>query len=88
MHESVFYFAAIWMALLLCAGVVEMLRAPSMLARVLALDMVTLILVAFLILLADSRREPYYLDAAVALALLSFAGTLAAARYHARGQIF
>lgn len=88
MHETVFYVAAAWMAVLLSVGVVTVIRAPSRMTRILALDMVTLILIAFLILYADARRVSYYLDAALVLALLSFAGTIAAAHYRAHGRIF
>jgi multicomponent Na+:H+ antiporter subunit F len=56
--------------------------------RILALDTLTLILVAFLALSADAADESYALDAALILALLSFVGTLAAARYYSRGSLF
>jgi multicomponent Na+:H+ antiporter subunit F len=88
MHETVFYFAAIWMAGLIGAGVILVIRSRSTMSRILALDMVTLLLVAFLIMYADSRRVSYYLDAALVLALLSFAGTIAASHYHSKGRIF
>ncbi len=88
MHEAIFAAAAIWMTGLLAVAVVYVVRARSVMVRILALDTLTLILVAFLILYADATRTPYYLDAALALALLSFVSTLAAARYHAEGRIF
>jgi multisubunit Na+/H+ antiporter MnhF subunit len=50
--------------------------------------MATLLLVAFLVLYADSRQVSYYLDAALVLALLSFISTVAATRYHSEGKIF
>jgi multicomponent Na+:H+ antiporter subunit F len=56
--------------------------------RILALDMLTLILIALLILFADANREAYYLDAALVLALLSFVSSLAAARFHSERRIF
>jgi len=88
MHESVFYVAMLWMAGLLSVGIIVVIRAKTAMTRVLALDMVTLLLVALLILYADSRKVPYYMDAALVLALLSFASTIAAARYHSEGKIF
>lgn len=88
MHETVFYLAMVWMAGLLSVTVVVVVRARSALVRVLALDAVTILLIALLILYSDSRRVPYYLDAALVLALLSFAATIAAARYHSEGKIF
>lgn len=88
MHEIVFLGAALWMAVLLSISLLTVVRARSSLTRVLALDMVTLLLIALLILYSDSRKEGYYLDAALVLALLSFASTIAAARYHSEGEIF
>ncbi len=88
MHEIVFRGAALWMAVLLCVCLLTVVRARSSLTRVLALDMVTLLLIALLILYSDSRKVGYYLDAALVLALLSFLATIAAARYHSEGEIF
>ncbi|MDP9355264.1 MAG: monovalent cation/H+ antiporter complex subunit F [Chloroflexota bacterium] len=88
MHETVFYLAAFWMTGLLGISVVLVIRARSAMVRILALDMLTLILIALLILYADARRSPYYLDAALVLALLSFVASLAAARYHSERKLF
>ena len=88
MHTTVFYAAAVWMTVLLAVAVVLCLRARTALSRVLALDMLTLILVALLVLLAETKRVPYFLDAALALALFSFAATIAATRYLAERRLF
>lgn len=88
MHTAVFYAAALWMTVLLAANVVLVIRAPSVLSRILSLDMAILILVALLVLLSATLRVAYFLDAALALALLSFVTTLAAARYQAEKDPF
>ncbi len=88
MHEAVFYFGALWMTALLAASVAVVIRARSTLSRVLALDMLILILIALLVLFADARRVSYYLDAALALALLALVATVAAARYHSDSRPF
>jgi multicomponent Na+:H+ antiporter subunit F len=88
MHEAVFYAAAAWMTVLLGVSVVFVVRARSAMVRILGLDVLTLLLVAFLILYSDANRTSYYLDAALALALLSFISTLASARYHSERRIF
>ncbi|HLL49097.1 MAG TPA: monovalent cation/H+ antiporter complex subunit F [Thermomicrobiales bacterium] len=88
MHVEVFYLAGVWMTGLLGIGVVLVIRARSALRRILALDVLTLILIALLILYADASQTAYYLDAALALALLSFIATLAAVRYHSDGRLF
>jgi multicomponent Na+:H+ antiporter subunit F len=88
MHELVLYFAVIWTGALLLAGVVRIIRAEAPLSRLLALDMLSLILIALLLLQSALIEDPHLLDAAVALALLSFAATVGAARYFARGRPF
>ena len=88
MHETVFYLAVAWLGLLAAITVVLAARARSLASRVLALDTLTLLLVAALVLVAHAQRAPAYLDAALALALLSFVGTLAAARYHGTRKVF
>ncbi len=76
------------MTVLLGVSVVAVIRARSTAGRILALDTLTLILVALLVLFADANRSAYYLDAALILALLAFVGTVAAARYHGERRIF
>ncbi len=88
MHETVFYLAVAWMTGLLGISVILVIRAPSAMVRILSLDMLTLILIALLILYADAQQSPYYLDAALVLALLSFVASLAAARYHSERKLF
>lgn len=88
MHEVVFYVAAAWMTVLVGVSVGLVIRARSTTVRILALDQLTLILVGLLVLYSGSQRQPYYLDAALLLALLAFLATLAAARYHGEGRIF
>lgn len=88
MHEAVFYVAALWMTGLLVVTVVAVIRARSSLSRILALDMLILILVALLVLFSDANRVPYFLDAALVLALLSVVATIGAARYHSEGRLF
>ncbi len=88
MHETVFYLAAVWMTGLLGLSVLLVIRARSTAVRILALDQLTLILIALLVLYAAANRSAYYLDAALMLSLLAFVGTLAASRYYAEGRIF
>jgi multicomponent Na+:H+ antiporter subunit F len=88
LHEIVFYFAFVWMTALLGASVAAVILLRSMAGRILALDMLTLILVALLVLYADANRTPFYLDAALVLSLLAFIATVALARYHGERRIF
>ena len=88
MHEIVFYVATAWTTVLLAVAVVAVIRVPSTAGRILALDTLTLVLVAFLVLYGNATDTSYYLDAALILALLAFIGTLAAARYYGERKIF
>ncbi len=88
MHEVVFYAAAAWLTVLLAIGVVAVIRVSSTAGRILALDTLTLILAALLVLYGNAQRNSYYIDAALILALLAFVGTLAAARYYGERKIF
>lgn len=88
MHELVFYGAMIWMTGLLCVCIGMVIRARSALVRILALDTLTLVLVALLILYSTTTESSFYLDAALMLALLSFLSSVVAARYHSESRIF
>jgi len=77
-----------WATLLLVAGGWLLLRAPDTLHRVLALDVLVVIVIALLTALSYVRGASFYIDAALALALLSFSATLVAARYVTRGGPF
>ena len=88
MHEIVFYFAFAWMTILLVVSVAAVIRLRSTAGRILALDTITLILVALLVLYAAANRSSYYMDAALVLSLLAFIATLVLARYHGEKKVF
>jgi multicomponent Na+:H+ antiporter subunit F len=75
-----------WSTVLLVAGGVLLLRATDTLHRVLALDVLVSIVIILLTTLSYVHDVSYYIDAAMALALLSFTSTLVAARYVVRGR--
>lgn len=80
--DVIFFFGIAWIAGLLGVLVVRVARARTTGQRILALDLLTLILVGLLALAAGEDRAPYALDAALGIALLSFVATLAASRYY------
>ena len=88
MPDVVMAIALGWAALLALAGGVLLLRASDALQRVLALDVLVVIVIALLAILSYLRGVSYYIDAALALALLSFTATLVAARHVIRGGPF
>jgi multicomponent Na+:H+ antiporter subunit F len=80
MHEAVFFIALVWLAVLLVGGVVAVARAATTTGRILALDLMALLLIAILALVAGRENRAAFLDPALALALLSFVATLVASR--------
>jgi multisubunit Na+/H+ antiporter MnhF subunit len=76
--------AVVWLCLLLVVLVVVLLRARIPLERILALDVLAVVLAALLGTIALDRRTSYFLDGAGLIALLSFVETLAAARFWGR----
>lgn len=75
-----------WATVLLLAGGLLLLRSRDSLHRIVALDVLVSIAVALLTILSYLRDVSYYVDAALTLALLSFAATLVAVRYLLRGR--
>ncbi|MEO0359159.1 MAG: cation:proton antiporter [Pseudomonadota bacterium] len=73
--------AAVAMALL------RMIKGPSLPDRVVALDMMTIAIVAFCGLSAVRTGESAFLDVALVLALVGFLATVALARYAERQVI-
>ena len=59
---------------------VRLVRGPSLPDRIVALDLLTLLAVGMIALFAIREDQPVFLDAAIALALVAFLGTVAYAR--------
>lgn len=59
----------------------RLILGPTLADRVVALDMLTVLLMALLMIFAKAVDTPSYLDAALALALVAFLATVAFARY-------
>jgi multicomponent K+:H+ antiporter subunit F len=73
------------LAMLLAAW--RIVRGPSAADRVLALDTLYVDVVAAVVLLGIARGTPLLFEAALVVALLGFASTVALARYVARGDV-
>jgi multicomponent Na+:H+ antiporter subunit F len=87
MHIVVFGAAAVWMTGLLAMLVIFAIRTKSTTVRILVIDALALVLVALLVFYSMFGKQPYYLDAALAISLFSFIGTVVAARRHANERI-
>lgn len=72
-------FTALSLALIMT--LIRLLLGPSLSDRVVALDLLAFIAVAFIALYCVATGQEIFLDAAVALALIAFLSTLAFARF-------
>ncbi|MCG8357531.1 MAG: monovalent cation/H+ antiporter complex subunit F [Kiloniellales bacterium] len=75
-------FALIMAAILL--ALLRLARGPSLPDRVVALDLITILAVAFCALFAIASDNAAFLDVAIALALVAFLATIALARFAER----
>jgi len=75
------YAALAAVTLAVAAAAVRVIRGPSVADRVVALDLMGLLSVSFIAVVAIASDQPVLLDAAIALALVSFLGTVAFARF-------
>ena len=73
-------------ALSVALGLVRLIRGPSLPDRVVALDMMTVSIVAFCGLAAIRYDVPAFLDVALVLALVGFLATVALARFAERNR--
>lgn len=74
-----------WGLLLLTGGMglalYRMVRGPKNADRIIALDLLSVLVVAAVALFSVFSREKMFLDVAIAFALVAFLGTVAFARY-------
>lgn len=80
-----FALAAVALAFAPCAW--RLLRGPETIDRVLALDTLYINTVALVILLGLRWRSALLFEAALIVAMLGFASTVALARYLSRGDV-
>lgn len=78
--------SALFVVLALIAAAWRLLTGPSLPDRVVALDMITMLLVVFLVIFALASGVRAYVYAAIALALIGFLATVAFARYIERSK--
>lgn len=76
---------AVSLALLLCAW--RLLRGPQSIDRVLAIDTLYLNVVALVVLLGIRLQTILLFEAALIVAMLGFASTVALSRYLTRGDV-
>jgi multicomponent Na+:H+ antiporter subunit F len=74
-------FAMFAVVVAVVVGAVVVLRGPGLPERALALDLIGLLSVSFIAVVAVASEQAVLLDAALAVALVSFLGTVAFARF-------
>jgi multicomponent Na+:H+ antiporter subunit F len=65
---------------------IRLVKGPTLPDRVVAIDLIGVLLVCVLVVTAGSTAEQAFLDVAMVIALISFVGTVAYARYIEREQ--
>lgn len=86
--DATFTISVIWLGLLIVASMVLLVRGRTPGTRIVALDTIVLVLVGLLVVHSAAEETTYFLDAALMLAMLGFAATIAAARYYGDGGPF
>ena len=69
--------------LVVAAGLtfIRLAKGPTLPDRVIAIDLIGVVLVCMLVLMAGVTAQQAFLDVAMVIALISFVGTVAYARY-------
>jgi multicomponent K+:H+ antiporter subunit F len=79
--------ALVMMSLALVLNLWRLLRGPSAVDRITALDTMYVNTLALLVLLGVWRGSPLYFEAGLVIAMLGFVGTVALCQFLLRGRI-
>jgi multicomponent Na+:H+ antiporter subunit F len=86
MLEMVTRFALGTLGFALLLAVVRLVRGPTLPDRIVAMDLVGVLVIGLIVVLAASTDVRATLDAAIVIALIGFVGTVAYATYVERGH--
>jgi multicomponent Na+:H+ antiporter subunit F len=75
------FIALAMLGIALLLALVRLIRGPTLPDRVVALDLMTILAAGTTAVYAIAARQPVFLDVALVVALISFLGTVAFARY-------
>jgi multicomponent Na+:H+ antiporter subunit F len=81
MLDLVFLVALTILAISALLALWRVIRGPTRPDRVVGLDLIGVLVVGFAVVSAAATGSPYFLDVAIVIALISFVGTIAYARY-------
>lgn len=85
MSEVFLYLAALLIAGSVVLGVFRLIRGETLVDRVAAIDMLTIVSISMIALYAHVAGRFIYVDVALVYAVLSFLAVVAMARYLERG---
>jgi len=85
---SLLDLALVTMTLSLLPCLYRIVVGPTIADRVVGLDALTLVIVVILGAYSYVQESPFFLDAALVMAIIGFIGTIAIARYLEEGEIF
>ena len=85
MAETILNFAVIIIMIAIGLGIYRLVKGPTVVDRVIALDLLTLIAIALITMIALVTSRFIYVDVALVYGLLSFLSVLAVARYLEKG---
>ena len=86
MFEIVSQISLATLGLALLLAVVRLVKGPTLPDRIVAMDLVGVLVVGLIVVLAAWTGERATLDAAIVIALIGFVGTVAYATYVERGH--
>lgn len=86
MLEMVTPFALMTLGVALLLAVVRLVRGPTLPDRIVAMDLIGVLVIGLIVVLAASTGVRATLDAAIVIALIGFVGTVAYATYVQRGH--
>jgi multicomponent Na+:H+ antiporter subunit F len=79
-------FALVTLSAAVLMAVVRLIRGPTLPDRVVAMDLIGVLVVGLIVVLAASTGVRATLDAAIVIALIAFVATIAYATYIERGH--
>ena len=86
MFDTISLITLTILALAVLAAVARLVKGPSLPDRVVAMDLIGVLVVGIIVVLAATTRVRPTLDAAVVIALIGFVATVAYAIYVERGH--
>ena len=86
MLEIISQVTLLILALALLVAFVRLVKGPTLADRIVATDLVGMLVVGLIVVLAGSSGVRATLDAAIVIALIGFLGTVAYATYVERGD--